>query len=116
MANSSVDFPQPDSPTIATNSPGCTCRSTPSTARTAPFSVANSTLRPETSSSGALDTPPPHRSQGRVADLVECVVEQREGGTQRRYAQPGCDHPPHLVGLQCLVALGPVEHRAPAHR
>ena len=40
MANSSVDLPQPDSPTIARNSAGSSSKLTRSTATTAPWSIA----------------------------------------------------------------------------
>jgi hypothetical protein len=40
MANSRVDLPQPDSPTIPRNSPGYTSKLTRSTASTAPRSIA----------------------------------------------------------------------------
>src|SRR5580704_3558018 len=134
IANSSVDLPQPDSPTMPMNSPGSRSKLTPSTARTVPRSVAYSTTRsrtastaPEVSSAGAvpstsllraLDTVPPHapdRPQGRVADLVERVVQQRERGAQRDDAQAGDEDPQGLAGLERLAVLGPVQHRAPAH-
>src|SRR6202034_4482229 len=95
IANSSVDLPQPDSPTIPMNSPASTSRLTWSTAVTVPRSREYVTVRSRTSSmaalaaaarsaardasAGTLDTrPPPHRPQGGVADLVERVVDQRE--------------------------------------
>src|SRR4051812_36169792 len=110
IPNSIVDLSQPDSPTTPTNSPGCTSRSKESTARTGPAAVSYSTVSPRTSRSGApssgasdicaVGTAPPDRSESRVADLVECVVEQREGGSEESDAQPGRDHPQRLTGLQ----------------
>src|SRR5580698_4688958 len=126
IANSSVDLPQPDSPTMPMNSPGSRSKLTPSTARTVPRSVAYSTTRsrtastaPEVSPAGAvpstsllraLDTVPPHapdRPQGRVANLVERVVQQRERGAQRDDAQAGDEDPQGLAGLERLAVLGP---------
>src|SRR5215472_6436112 len=132
MANSRVDLPQPDSPTMPTNSPAARSKLTRSTARTVPRSRRYSTDRSRTSSMvpvesagpvlrtsspGALDTGPPHapdRPQGRVADLVEGVVEQRERRPERDDAQAGDDDPQGQAGLERLVVLGPVQHRAPA--
>src|SRR5262252_6883050 len=95
-ANSSVDFPQPDSPTMPRNSPLPTVNDTSSTARTLPRSSTYSTDRPLTSSTGSgpcgSDTLAPYlpdRPQGRVADLVECVVQQCESGAERRDAHAG---------------------------
>src|SRR5215831_11649624 len=148
MANSSVDLPQPDSPTMPMNSPAARSKLTSSTARTVPRSMMYSTDRSRTSSTvpvlpagrlpwkpsaGALDTGPPARSRGgsrgstrgpgphapywpqcRVADLVEGVIEQRERRPERDDAQPGDDDPQRQAGLERLVVLGPIEHRAPA--
>src|SRR2546421_2911267 len=116
IANSMVDLPQPDSPTTPTNSPSSTSRSTPSTARTDPRGVAYSTRRSRTSSMRALGTDPPHRSQGRVADLVEGVVQQRERRAEQGHAQARRERPQRHAGLQRLLALRPVQHRAPAQR
>src|SRR5215831_11148784 len=114
------------------NSPAARPKLTRSTARTVPRSRRYSTDRSRTSrtvpeagaagtagelSPGTLGTPPPYapgRPEGRVADLVEGVVEQRERRAQRDDAQPGDDDPQGQAGLECLVVLGPVEHRAPA--
>src|SRR3954447_21462705 len=124
--NSMVDLPQPDSPTTPTNSPGYTSRSKESTARTGPAGVSYSTVSPRTSRSGvpstgtsdigALGTGPPDWSESRVADLVERIVEQREGRAEEGDAQAGRDHPQRLTGLQGAVVLRPVQHRAPAQR
>src|SRR3954452_17746602 len=122
IANSSVDLPQADSPTRPTNSPSCTSRSTPSTAATAPRVVTYSTWRSRTSSTGAAGTRPPpsprppDRPQGRVADLVEGVVEQGERDAEQGDAEAGGERPLRQAGLQCLLALRPVEHGAPADR
>src|SRR4051794_8455740 len=119
--NSIVDLPQPDSPTTPTNSPACTSRSKESTARTGPADVSYSTVNPRTSSTGtdrsgtgALRTVPPDRSQGGIADLVERVVEQREGRAEQGDAQAGRDHPQRLPGVERGVALRPVQHGPPA--
>src|ERR1700722_11465513 len=121
MANSRVDLPQPDSPTMPTNSPRPTLKLTSWTARTAPRQPAYSTDRPDTSRIGSgLATPDPlpldapDRPQGRVADLVERVVEQCERRAEGDDAEAGNDDPQRLAGLEGLLVLGPVEHRAPA--
>ena len=49
-----TDLPEPDSPTIATTSPGSTVKLTPSTARTLPSSVAKVTRRSSTGLSSVL--------------------------------------------------------------
>src|SRR4051794_6155496 len=124
--NSIVDLPHPDSPTTPTNSPRRTSRSKSSTARTGPAAVWYSTVRPRTSRSGAprrgdsdigaLGTGPPDGSESRVADLVERIVEQREGRAEEGDAETGRDDPQRLTGLQGAVVLRPVQHRAPAQR
>src|SRR5215467_8201966 len=63
---------------------------------------------------GTLDTCSPHRPQRWVPDLVEGVVEQREGRAEGDDAGAGDDRPQVLPGLERLVVLGPVEHRPPA--
>src|SRR6516225_7518093 len=143
IANSRVDLPQPDSPTMPRNSPAARSKLTASTAKIVPRSMMYSTDRSRTSSTlpvvspgppsskpspGALDTGPPARNgggnraspgppadrpQGRVTDLVECVVEQRERPPQGDDAQAGRDDP-QWRDLERLVVLGPVQHRAPA--
>src|SRR6266516_2994494 len=132
MANSRVDLPQPDSPTMPMNSPAARSKLTWSTARTVPRSRRYSTDRSRTSrtvpeagaadlagelSPGTLRPPPPYapgRPEGRVADLVKGVVEQRERRAQRDDAQAGDDDPQGQAGLERLVVLGPVQHRSPA--
>src|SRR3954452_18199497 len=114
-----VDLPQPDSPTTPTNSPRCTSRSKESTARTGPAGVSYSTVSPRTcrtgsSGAGAPATGPPYGSQGRVADLVEGVVEQRERRPEEGDAQAGGDDPEGLPRLERRVALRPVQHGPPA--
>src|SRR5450432_2400830 len=154
MANSSVDLPQPDSPTIPMNSPRRRSKLTSCTATTLPRGVAYATDRSATSSTvsappvlvspvsaapgwaaragraarlplalaGALDTDPPgpgqaaHRPQGRVADLVEGVVQQGESRPEQGDAGAGHDRPQVLAGLQRGAILRPVQHRAPAQR
>ena len=61
-----VDLPEPDSPTIATVSPGMIVKSTPLTAGTMPLWVLKPTLRPRISSSGV--TPPGVVSIGSLID------------------------------------------------
>src|SRR5262249_8307060 len=132
IAKSRVDLPHPDSPTMPMNSPAARSKLTRSTARTVPRSMMYSTDRSRTSrtlpdrgtagppvvlSPGTLGTHLPHatdRPQGRVTDLVEGVVEQGERRSQRDDAQPGDDDPQGQAGLEGLVVLRPVEHRAPA--
>src|SRR5580698_5733373 len=121
MANSRVDLPQPDSPTMPRNSLGSRSKLTLSTAPTTPRSVTYSADRSRTTSTGSLadplDTLPPHapdRPQGRVPDLVERVIEQRERGAKGHDAQPRHDDPQGQAGLERLVVLRPVQHRAPA--
>src|ERR1035437_75491 len=152
MANSSVDLPQPDSPTIPMNSPGSRSKLTCSTAVIVPRSRMYSTERSPTSSTlpvagggagaagprgrlagttdshpdrrhgyACLPCPPPHspprpqRPQGGIADLVKGIVEQGEGRAEGGDASPRDDGPQVLAGLQGLVVLRPVQHRAPAH-
>src|SRR6266567_2993046 len=129
IANSRVDLPQPDSPTMPMNSPRPRSKLTSSTALRLPCLVAYSTEMPltcrigspvtgarPTSSASALDTVPPYRPQRRVADFVERVVEQGEGGAEDRDPEPGHQRPEVLAGRECLVVLRPVQHRSPAHR
>src|ERR1700728_3520972 len=118
IANSSVDLPQPDSPTMPMNSPGSRSKLTPSTARTVPRSMKYSTVRPLTwrIGSGTGHPLPSHRPQRGVADLVEGVVEQGERRPERGDAGPGGQRPHGLAGLQRRVVLRPVEHRPPALR
>src|SRR5262249_459518 len=130
IANSSVDLPQPDSPTMPMNSPLPRSKLTWSTALTLPCLVAYSTLmsltrrmgspvlawcRPR-SSAGALDTDPPYWPERRVADLVERVVKQSECGAEDRDPQARHESPQVLADGQGFVVLSPVQHRSPAHR
>src|SRR6266702_1883290 len=75
-----TDFPEPDSPTIATTSPRSRVNVTPSTARTRPSSVANETSRSSTSS---------NRSAIRRRHLL---------GDSAREPDPGIEHRVHDVG------------------
>src|SRR5215475_12715513 len=122
IANSKVDLPQPDSPTIARNSPRSTLSDTSSTARTGSPPVAYSTVRPDTSSTaeppqpvGPL-APSAYRAQRGVADLVERVVEQGEGRAEQGDAGAGDHRLQVFAYLQCLVILRPVEHGSPGDR
>src|SRR5260370_41527069 len=120
MRKSRVDFPQPDSPTMARNSPGATSKLTLSTAQTMPLSRTYSTERSRISRTGpyrsglarpywssasacAMAGKPPlgaglgglaglgcgQRAQGRVADLVEGVVDEGGRRAHRRDPRPG---------------------------
>ena len=91
-----------------------------STARTGPGRSGTSTVRSRTSrmalrlSAATLHPPPAHRPQGRVPDLVEGVVEQRERPSeQRRCRAPGtmAHRYDRSAAPRCFR---PVEHRAPA--
>src|SRR5712691_4434144 len=141
IANSIVDLPQPDSPTTPRNSPGASEKLTLSTASTLPTSIRYSTDRLQTSrivsalpawdgtggcagrggrpptnprcASVLLRTTPPDRPQGRVADLVERVVEQRQRRAERDDAKTRCDEPQCLSGLERFVVLGRPQHRSP---
>src|SRR5215469_13074579 len=146
MPKSRVDFPQPDSPTMARNSPGATSKLTFSTAPTMPLSSTYSTERSRISSTGSgrwgltrpywssasacaiAGKPPPgaslggladlrcgQRAQGRVADLVEGVVDKGERCAQQGDARPRHDRPRVEPGAECVVLLRPVERGAPAH-
>src|SRR5258708_23876257 len=98
------------------------------TSRTVPDSPAADLARGLLSAT--LDTDPPARSrngdhaplrdphapdrpQGRVPDLVERVVQQRERRAQGDDAQTR-DNDPQWRDHECLVVLGPVQHGAPA--
>src|SRR5579875_2647870 len=114
IPNSIVDLPQPDSPTMPTNSRGCTEKLTFSTARTSAASVRYSIVRPRTSSSGSGTPPPSRRTQCGVADLVKGIVQQREAGSEQPHRCGGCDLPPDVpAGLNRCLLLGVVEHRPP---
>ena len=75
-----TDFPQPDSPTIASVLPASTPRLTPRTAWTTPPCVANSTRRPSISEqphstdlsrgSSASRSPSPSRLKARTITLI----------------------------------------------
>ena len=64
-----VDFPEPDSPTRATISPGATVKLTSRTACTIPSGLWKRTSRPETSRIGAVPVIGPHRAPAR--DVTE---------------------------------------------
>src|SRR5215472_4600684 len=146
MPKSRVDFPQPDSPTMARNSPGATSKLTLSTARTIPLSRTYSTDRFRISRTGpcrtglarpywssasacAMAGKPPlgaglgglagfrrgQRAQGRVADLVEGVVDEGERRTHQGDACPGYDRPRVEPAAERVVLLCPVQRCAPAH-
>src|SRR5215469_11249647 len=146
MPKSRVDFPQPDSPTMARNSPGATSKLTFSTAPTMPLSSTYSTERSRISSTGSgrwgltrpywssasacaiAGKPPPgaslggladlrrgQRAQGRVADLVEGIVDEGERGAHQGDARPRHDRPRIEPATECVVLLRPVQRGAPAH-
>ena len=84
-----TDLPEPDSPTIATTSPGSTVNVTPSTARTIPSSVANETFRSSTvSKRGARLGAHPSRIRGSstayTTSTTAASMHHRERGQDRR--------------------------------
>src|SRR5262249_3165183 len=80
-------LPEPDSPTIASVSPGATAKSMPSTAGTGPPSVATVTCRSWTSSTGSAVE---HR---RVEHTVHYVHHQvREDDQEGREQRDADDH------------------------
>src|SRR2546430_726965 len=116
-----TDFPEPDSPTIATTSPRSRVNETPSTARTRPSSVANETCRSCTSSSGSvishhLHVPGPLAREPypgveqRVHDVVERAEQHHEeGGEHRAHQDRRHVEVPDRLGL-VLPDPGEVEH------
>src|ERR1700729_823431 len=115
MANSSVDLPQPDSPTTPRNSPGMSSKLTWSTALAGSPRVRESTLISRTARIGSA-TLPPDRAQRRVSYLVERVVQQGQRAAEQGDAEAGCHCPQRRARLQRLVVLRPEEHGSPAHR
>src|SRR5580692_968739 len=112
MANSSVDLPHPDSPTIPRNSPARTVRSTRSTAPMSASSVRYETERSSTSSSGS-GTSLSHRPERGVADLVEGVVHERESGAHDGDGRSGRQRPPRVACLERAALLRVIEHGSP---
>src|ERR1035438_4644039 len=112
IAKSRVDLPQPDSPTIPRNSPAWSVRLTLSTALTSAASVRYETERFSTSSSGS-DTSLSHRAESRIADLVECVVDEREPCAHEGDGSARRQCPQSIPGLERATLLGVVEHRPP---
>src|SRR6185503_13839639 len=106
-------FPHPDSPTMASVSPGAMSKLIPLTACTVPRLVQNWTRRSLIASSGSrpplLATP----SQLRVERLAETVADQveREHRDQDREARDDREKRPDG---QVLVRIG--EHRSPLRR
>ena len=82
-----TDFPDPDSPTIATTSPRSSVNDTPSTARTRPSSVTNETCRSSTSSRRSpisrAGEPDPRIDQ-RVQDVGERSEQNDEERREHR--------------------------------
>src|SRR6185503_17216773 len=141
MASAIVDLPLPDSPAKPNASPAQIRNETSSTTRTAPPSVRYSTRRSSMTRRSAggigytlhalqhgcggvkLQALPargahegPLGGEARVADLVERVVDQREGERAERDAGArGDERPPRARGQRDVVA-GPVEVRAPRDR
>src|SRR5215210_7779599 len=72
-------FPEPDSPTMPSTSPGETLNETPSTALTRPSSVRNDTCRFRTSSRGssAITHPPIEQAVDDIDDGVRQDDEER---------------------------------------
>src|SRR5271168_3928932 len=89
MESAVTDLPDPDSPTMATVSPGETCRSSAFTATKGPSSVGKLTVSPEISSSvasGATDEGSGTRHPlGRGILEVQCLagVHHAEDGVCR---------------------------------
>ncbi len=71
-----TDFPHPLSPTSPTTSPSPTSRSTPSTARTVPWVVANSVFSPRTARSGFMKIT---FLEPRVHHIAEAVTHEVDG-------------------------------------
>ena len=90
MANSKVDLPQPDSPTTARNSRSDSSKLTLSTALAVPCrtGVVHAEVFDLQDDSCPSPAPLPHRAQGRVAHLVEGIVQQGESGAQHGNARP----------------------------
>src|SRR4029079_13349765 len=108
-----TDLPDPDSPTITGVSPLAMAKESPSTARSLPSSVANSTWRSSTSSSGApaigASDPPPARIK-RIAQGVAEQVEADHHGEDRQAGEGG--DPPG--GEEIALAIR--QQRAPVGR
>src|SRR5262245_62612434 len=70
-------LPQPDSPTIASVSPGMIAKDTPSTARTMPSRVKKCVLRSSISSSGTSPAIALHAaSKARVERIAHAVTQE----------------------------------------
>src|SRR3990170_6184673 len=100
-----VDLPQPEGPTTATNSPGATTRSMPSSARRRPPSKI--LTRPLTSMAGAslLIAEGLH---GREPDCAEGGVGGAGQGDDNRHDEGADEDVDGVLGLQ-QVAVGLVE-------
>src|SRR5438552_12157268 len=118
MARKSVVFPAPFGPTIATNSPLPTCRSTPSRARSPPYDTRTvsscSTGRPLLAEI-RFDHRRITRNGGRIADCANFAVvedEQSVGKSHHRmhgvlddhdrdpFAPDGFHYFQHMLGLR----------------
>src|SRR5215469_12816501 len=93
MASMVRVFPDPDSPTTPSSSPGERLKPTPSTARTIPAAVGSSTERFSTSSS-AIAVWPSSLELGveRIAQAIADKVESHDG-EQNHEARKGDDPP-----------------------
>ena len=105
-ASMATDLPEPDSPTMASTSFGCTTMSMPSTALKAPPRVAKATLRPRTSSRGVRHD---LRIFGSSASRRPSPIRLIDT-TVIRIARPGSVTMPG-IGADELARVG--QHRAP---
>src|ERR1700751_3081520 len=90
-----TDLPEPDSPTMATTSPGRTLNETPSTALTMPSSVAKETWRPATSSNAPsvalISAQPDSWVEKCVQDVDHGGDEHHEERSEHHHAHHGDD-------------------------
>src|SRR5690606_9262545 len=108
-ASIETDLPEPDSPTMASTSPLSTESETPSTARSLPAAVSNSTVRFLISSRAMVSRP----LQLRVQRIAQAIAHEVDGEHGDENGQSGeGDNPPsaqdELTGLR--------QHRAPFRR
>src|SRR5262249_42000744 len=88
---SSVDFPQPEGPTMQRNSPGATCRSMSSSATTRPAPLTYSLRNPTTSIAAPRRAPAISAADGELAALV--LDDERPKVAARVLDIAGVDHP-----------------------
>ncbi len=95
-ASAVADLPEPDSPTIASVSPGSTWKESPRTASTGP----KPTRRPSTCSSGALMPQPPGRSPGAGRALCRRAAAAGSSGARSGAASPRTDRAPRRASAR----------------